>query len=52
VICGTCHGDRVLIIDPRPEKFTTVPCPTCEGWGIVHCCEGECAQPEKETPDE
>lgn len=42
-----CHGVGMI----TDEIFTGMvgwPCPKCGGSGVVHCCEGECAQPELE----
>lgn len=28
-------------------SWFTVPCPACGGTGAAHCCDGECAQPDR-----
>lgn len=54
MICPLCHGRRirpVVIITVSGELIATeeMPCHECGGQGIVHCCEGDCVQPEPEN---
>ena len=37
--CTACHGTGVM---------ECRPCDDCGGYGQVHCCDGEQAQPERE----
>jgi hypothetical protein len=49
MICERCHGTRWIEV-PKYENGVlyamTEPCPLCGGQSFVHCCDGECAQPE------
>lgn len=55
--CEKCRGSGVAVLlvadDARQLRLSdrstsrVIPCPACNGSGIAHCCEGECAQPEK-----
>jgi hypothetical protein len=42
VLCENCHGKGVILIAGAPH-----PCPECGGLGLLHCCEGLQAQPER-----
>lgn len=49
MLCDVCKGNRrVLAKDSRPSIFSWpmyYPCPTCHGFGVIHCCEGDQIQP-------
>lgn len=56
-LCPTCLGRLPFAIVDVPAELIEdgicppgakmwSPCPQCWGSGIVHCCEGERAQPE------
>jgi hypothetical protein len=42
VLCEHCHGKGVVLLGGAPY-----PCPECGGLGLLHCCEGLQAQPER-----
>jgi hypothetical protein len=53
MICPQCHGKRTFpagkLLHESPEERCEdicVPCTTCQGQGVIHCCEGEQEQPE------
>jgi hypothetical protein len=58
MICATCKdsGFRGMVLTEvtfpafRGDGYSTkwAPCPTCNGSGIAHCCEGDREQPEPE----
>lgn len=47
--CPTCYGkgfvrEPEFVVELYPsgrEENVYVPCPTCKGYGTVHCCDGE-----------
>ena len=41
MLCHVCHGRHFIIVDGRQ-----VPCPECEGFGELHCCDGLTEQPD------
>lgn len=45
MICPTCFGIG-RITEEWPIECV---CETCGGCGHLHCCEGECAQPDQDT---
>lgn len=50
MICEKCHGTRwVDVIKNEGGVLYAMaePCQLCGGQAFVHCCDGECAQPEK-----
>lgn len=59
MLCPRCHGARELAIAPHvrlgdyvadtaraPIEHEWIACPYCAGVGHIHCCEGDCSQPE------
>lgn len=46
--CETCHGTGKLTcrLNGVPYVYPRLPCNACQGSGLAHCCEGDCAQPE------
>lgn len=50
MICETCHGTRwVEVIIPEADGILMAglqPCSQCGGQAFVHCCDGECEQPQ------
>jgi DnaJ-class molecular chaperone len=54
MICEKCQGTGIIytrIFEGWiPFDTVAVPCDECGASGIVHCCEGEQAQPESEAP--
>lgn len=53
MICPSCLGDRVLpVFAVSGEQLGEIPCPSCEGYGVIHCCEGEQCQPEAASEDD
>lgn len=58
MICERCHGAGwIFSLPPGVNAFEMrvpalanamrrVPCRTCGGCGLAHCCEGEICQPE------
>jgi len=49
MICQTCHGNG-FITPPAPRHPDTYyPCPTCQGSGIDHCCDGDQPNPRDEA---
>jgi DnaJ-class molecular chaperone len=57
MICETCKnsGRRGMVLKasgfPHFRDFW-IPCLTCNGSGLVHCCEGDREQPEPKTNDQ
>jgi len=45
MLCPTCHGSGLILIRGQP-----LPCPECQGYGTVHCCDGLAEQPESSEP--
>lgn len=50
MICEVCHGTR--FVDATKDEggilyAMAVPCPACGGQAFTHCCDGECAQPDR-----
>lgn len=41
MMCKTCYGSGVS----GYCKYGSLPCEACSGMGIIHCCEGDQAQP-------
>lgn len=48
MICNTCHGNGFLTPTPKTRENQFVPCPTCGGCGVDHCCEGDQPSPRDE----
>jgi hypothetical protein len=47
MICETCGGERTLpVFEISGEQIGEIPCPTCGGCGLAHCCEGDQEQPD------
>lgn len=46
MICQTCHNNGVVPINRDGRRIGVEVCPTCQGSGRDHCCEGDCVQPE------
>ena len=40
--CPTCFGHRLFYY-----HGVYLPCPDCEGHGVIHCCDGLQAQPDQ-----
>lgn len=38
MICQTCHGNGYITF---AEERRYEPCPTCNGSGTDHCCDGD-----------
>lgn len=57
MICETCHGKGMVTLydiarrTSMSAKPVTGLCPTCGGYGQVHCCEGDQEQPGCEGND-
>lgn len=47
MLCPTCHGTGRSSV--RDEQRLPFPCATCNGFGHLHCCDGECAQADQLT---
>jgi DnaJ-class molecular chaperone len=53
MICPACQGKGFILPafarkkDGAPVGTASTPCPECNGSGVVHCCEGDQAQPEQ-----
>jgi hypothetical protein len=41
MLCPICHGRHFILESGRP-----LPCPECQGFGEVHCCDGLAEQPD------
>jgi hypothetical protein len=41
MVCYLCHGQRLMVVQGRLQL-----CTECGGLGVLHCCEGDQAQPE------
>ncbi len=49
MICPHCYGHS-QVLSLCPSQYTHL-CPTCHGFGVIHCCEGDQAGPtEVEHP--
>jgi hypothetical protein len=45
MICETCQGTKLNLEDTL-FQVPVAPCPACNGFGIVNCCDGLQEQPE------
>jgi hypothetical protein len=43
MLCPICFGHRLFFFQGH-----LLPCPECEGFGEIHCCDGLQAQPFEE----
>jgi len=49
MICQTCHGNGFITPPARRRADEYYPCPTCNGSGIDHCCDGDQPNPRDEA---
>jgi hypothetical protein len=40
MLCPVCYGRHFVLVEGRQ-----VPCPECQGFGELHCCDGLTEQP-------
>ena len=55
MICPVCHGAgkiRQWLSLMGGALWRDVPCESCGGCGVAHCCDGLCAQPEPDREPE
>ena len=41
MLCPVCYGRHFILVQGRQ-----VPCPECQGFGELHCCDGLTEQPD------
>lgn len=55
MICERCHGrgERVVRCPDKSGRYEDrwLPCPQCQGRGVVHCCEGDRECPESKESE-
>lgn len=50
MLCKECNGKGGFI--PYEPGLFNIVCPTCGGYGIIHCCEGDQSQPQDQQQDQ
>jgi hypothetical protein len=49
MICPRCHDSGYLVRPNRARNAIVIePCPECNSHRVIHCCEGDRAQPDPE----
>lgn len=57
MICPECFGaGRILVYGKFDDNaychVSWQPCPSCSGFKVIHCCEGEQVQATQEPKDD